>query len=84
MAEPKIIYSMAAYKQIRHMHAEVVKDYADKLAELCGEGFEVTLQDRPNTQRPRAFVAAETPEARAKEAKHALLMKGLASLRWQT
>lgn len=77
----KIIYNMPAYRRIRHLHAEYVKKKADELAEACGPGYKVTLQNRSNTQRPRAFVGPETPEARADDAKNSTLMKAVNQMR---
>lgn len=79
----KVYLSHATHKAIRHM--PVIVQRCTQIAlhgqELAGEGWEVIVQNDPQTQRPRAYLVCRDPDALRRDAKESTLMKVITQLR---
>lgn len=79
----RIKYNLAGFRKIRHAYGEYVEQIAREAAKDLPEGYVVVVQRDPNTQRPRAYIVAESTYARRHDAKHGRLLKLIAGLRGQ-
>lgn len=81
MAGVRIKWMPGAFKKIRHAYGPYVAELAQKAAADLPEGYAVIVQNDPSTQRPRAYIAAISWEARKDDAEHSTLLKKVSALR---
>ncbi len=77
----RIKWNNKAFRQLRHVYAGHVEALARSASASLPDGYEVVVQNDPNTQRPRAYLVARSYAARRDDAANNRLMKTISGLR---
>jgi hypothetical protein len=79
----RVQLSNETHRAIRHM--PFIVDHCTKIAqkgvEIGGDGWEVIVQNDPQTKRPRAYIVCRDQRALLRDAKESTLFKIIAALR---
>lgn len=77
----RIRYNLKAFRQIRHAYADHVAARAEEIRRSLPPGYTLVVQRDPSTQRPRAYIVADTIEAMKDEAENSTLLKAVSAAR---
>ncbi|QBP29674.1 hypothetical protein SEA_TYPHA_17 [Mycobacterium phage Typha] len=77
----RIKWNRRGFRQVRHAFGGYVQQRAESALSGLPEGYKVVTQRDPSTQRPRAYLVADSYEARKDEAENSTLLKKISSMR---